>query len=420
METEDGAGKKTAIRKGWRTVVHALVVTALVFLGVGLVAYDPLSSLSFLAPVEKNLDFQMSDIYNAISARSKDKIGDDRIVIVSLDCCENRAQIARVLGDVQSCGPQAIGLDVMFYQPGQPEGDSVLTAAAARCVDLIVGTVASDYDPADGSFAGTVSSFFVPYLPAVREGFINLRAQDSRALIRDFVPAVMAGGDTVYSFAAELARACGIRPAGGTQPLQINFKRTEFLTLAPREVRANREYLHGKVVLLGNIHEPGDVHNTPVDPQMNGLYIHAYALSTMLEDKYIEPKSRVHEVFWAVVLCFGFALAGVALRRRMTAGSDLLLRVLQFLIMYGCLVAGYTIFVRHNSYMGFGLALLALGATTLVLDVWLGLVRFAPQGWTLLRRLGVKAAGGLRRAGRAAAESCAAVYKFLKTKIKKK
>ena len=118
-----------------KPIVKATVITLLTLLFSHVAVYD-LTSVSFFSPMEKASDFRFSDFYTLVANKRPVKELDDNIVIVALDGCD-RAEMARAIDAIDYCGPAAVGLDIVFGPPLNPDEDT-LSESLELCSNFVM------------------------------------------------------------------------------------------------------------------------------------------------------------------------------------------------------------------------------------------------------------------------------------------
>lgn len=356
-----------------KNMLYAVIVTLLSLLLSRFLIYD-IFSASVFSSMEKSLDFEITDIYNAIAHKRALAKKSDAIVVVSIDGC-SRQRIAQVIEAVDFFEPRVIGLDVLFNDTTDDDG---LVRVIRSCPNLLL--------PAWINGDTLTGSYFYAEPKCEQLGIVNIEAGSVRDVVRHFQPRFRAGGQSFDSFAAALARIAA--PEAFSQLTQrnretetIRYSNTDFETLTAAEIVQETgalqpniaEVLHDKIVLIGNIHDLSDEHLTPAKA-MSGLHIHAYTLQTILDGSYI----RQSPVWWnwslALLLCWMIAFAGFCMKAHNLKGDSLYLRILQFVLICLLVFAGCLRFLHRGIYTDFAPALLMIGFSTFALDIWMGVI----------------------------------------------
>ena len=97
---------------------------------------------------------------------------------------------------------------------------------------------------------------------------------------------------------------------------------------------ADYEHLiKNRIVLLGDIYNPNDMHTTPYDKAVAGIYIHAHALDTILQGAYYQeiPKALLYVI--SIICCLLFTSFSLALKESHKEVSGLVIRITQAVLM---------------------------------------------------------------------------------------
>ena len=372
--------KHVRLNKWFKESLHILGILVLALLMTRFVIYD-LGSIGLFAPLEKEMDFQISDIYNAVEENKSVHVSSPDIVVVSVDN-HNRDELLGDIRKISSAHPAAIGMDVYFKVSKENIKDTALIETIMHTERLVGATGLKD-DPNRIFFMKDPLSFFEEeFKPLV--GFINVDADQSRNVIRTFHPYVLtAKGDTLKSF--ELVLASLIQPekaaellARGNEYETIDFISYDIpvidVELLSDEMLALDssllKELEGKMVFIGDIRDYDDMHVTPLHGLMPGVMVHAYALETILHSSYIETTPVWKNWLIAIVISLVFLTVLLIAKRRMSNAGNLLVRVSQFVFMYILVVFGCAIFGQSHVYVDFAPSVLMLGFGALAFDLW--------------------------------------------------
>lgn len=203
-------------------------------------------------------------------------------------------------------------------------------------------------------------------MPALKEG----------GTIRKFKAKFdMEDGTELPSFAYALAKIAAPEKARaldkrGNDLEYIYYPSTEFKILMPSELYDRGEELTGKVVLVGVLNDPGDMHRTPLDAHNSGTIIQAYALNTILTGNFLNDcPTWVGEVT-ALIITILFAAFSLSIS---SGVRGMFLRILQLILLYLLLYAGYWFFLERNVMVDFSRSFLMLAFTFFAVDIWNGL-----------------------------------------------
>lgn len=352
--------------------VKALVITIMAMIFSHFVIYD-LMSVSFFAPMEKTSDFRFSDFYNIVTDSRPVAVLDSNIVVVAVDNC-NRKDIARALDDIGFCGPAAVGLDIAFTPPSDPDCDP-LVESLAMCPRLVMPVSVAD----SGGVSSTrhVSYYDAVVAPSAGYAAVNIQGeQEERISITKFSPEFHTSNGTVPSMPAALAAIADQEAAKYLKDRDndeeiISYASRRFEVMYPNEILDNTELLEGKIVLVGKLRDSGDQHITPIGNYTPGVMIHAYALSTILSGDFTVKLSD----FWlygiSAVLCFFMVWINLLIMQ--SPFGQLMVRVLQTALLYIMIILGTLMFAHLNIDLDFSYSMLVIALGVASCEVYSGI-----------------------------------------------
>ena len=358
----------------WYIWLIVLGTTLLALLASKSVIYD-FSSLEVFAPIEKKVDFRLSDIYNTVEQyRSTQTLSRD-IVVVSVDNCD-REQTLDVIHKISDCKPKAIGLDISFAVPKDEESNAYLLETLLFTPNLVS---ASMVKKTDSIYRLEPLSFYdldEDFEPE-HTGYVNLDATHPWNVIRTFIPYVcLEGGDTLPSMPLALAQIASperaqqlIDRANPTEIIDFTSCEIEIITSEKLDYTAVSKRLRNKIVLIGDTADQKDIYLTPLHDPTPGVMIHAYTLQTILNGRYIRSTPLFHNWLMATIICILFTGVLLFTRNHVNHLGSLLIRLSQFLIMYGLVWLGCLIFSIRHVYTDFAPSILMLGLGTFTLDI---------------------------------------------------
>jgi CHASE2 domain-containing sensor protein len=296
------------------------------------------------------------------------------ITLVSIDACKGRLEIAGVIEQIASLNPKVIGLDVFFRNPMDPKPDSILENVIANCENLVtVCELRDERRESRDEYNTSVHNIFGRREP---EGFVNLDG-DGSSTVRTFTPRLFLKKeqtmDTVYCFAAQVARLCSetafqeMLDRKGNSEL-INFRPLSFGEIDKNEIAENTALITGKTVLIGSLKV--DAHKTPVSPEMHGMEVHAYIISTILEGKYIDRVDNIWTKLMNILLCYLFALFCWIATTRVKKGAGILIKLLQVGILFLAFFAGRYFFDHYNMDITYTQTIIVMGVLILIVDAY--------------------------------------------------
>jgi adenylate cyclase len=319
------AGFRRRLAEIWRrwSKARALTLPA-VALAASLVASLAVHKLSFLLYVEHFVE----DLRIALLLPAEPV--DSNVVIVTIDeetlakfpyrSPVDRGFLAETIRFIEERGPRAIGVDILFDQPTEPEKDEQLRQVLAHvAVPLVVSYVDLESVVNDDQ-----KEFLDDYIPPSMRVLANF-GEDSFDTVHSIYPG-HAGADGIFlpGFARGLAAKLNIstppdddvaiawhgRPDKDVEP---------FPTIPAHVLRVlppGRFELKDKVVLIGADYSITDRHRTPfaalhggAEGFLPGVVVHAHGAAQLLE-----RRSSGH-VGWRInlAIALGIALLGVVL-----------------------------------------------------------------------------------------------------------
>lgn len=329
------------------------------------------ATLSGMFSTPERGDFRMTDLYAQVADGRPVRMFDDRIVLVDIGLA-TREQIAEGLQILSLCEPEAIGLDVNFAHPG--DCDTLLTDAIAANPGIVLPLALKQTD--DNKFLISEKPFFYDSLQGPAYGAINFPAEREGASIREFATGFdMAQGQAgIPSFVAAIAAhadpdATEILHKRGNRHETIDYASREFKVIPIEDLTDRAEEITDRCVIMGAMNEAGDMHPTPINSYVSGMQIHAYALSTILDHRYLSYMPRWIDYITAIMLCLvmvTYALYSTAKTRGLT------LRFMQVMLLFLMVWTGYSLYVDRALVCDFSYTLIMLTFGLFALDVWNG------------------------------------------------
>ena len=335
-------------------------------------------SLSFFGVLDESGDAPMSDMYLYVNARRGPARLEPRIVFVDIDACKDRFEIAQVIEQVNALRPKVVGLDVFFRNRKDPGEDAKLEKVILKSENLVVACVlASEQQDDNDTYHLRYHNFFADREDlTLTEGFINLDSDGFRA-VQTFTPRLFLqldeSLDTIYSFAAQVVRLYDetafhklLQRTGNLE--LIHYQPLLFYEIDKNEIDDNAELITGKIVLIGSLSE--EMHKTPVNPQMRGIEIHAFVISTIMDAIYINRIDNVWTKILNTLLCFLFTLFCWFATTRFSKGASILIKLVQVAILGIAFFAGYYLFNLYNIDMTYSRSIIVMGIVILIVDIY--------------------------------------------------
>ena len=352
--------------------LKAVVITVVTLLFSHVVVYD-LMSVSFFSPMEKASDFRFSDFYTIVADDRAVSTLDKDIVIVPVDGYTRKA-MARVIEDIDFCEPAAVGLDIAFAPPSNPDDDP-LAEALSSCANLVLPvSITSD---SEGIHATHVSYYDSIAGPGTSFGAVNIQGDLSqRSTVRQFSPYFDTEEGKTRSFATALVAIA--RPDAekklaekGDSEQFIHFASQRFDIVHPEEIIDYPDLVKGKIVLVGKMANAGDLHVTPLDNFTPGLLIHAHTAATIISGRFIRELTPFESYAVAAITCF--LIVWLNMRLWESPAGPLVVRVVQVLLLYAMIVGGTTAYIHYDIDLNFAFAILATSLGVAACDIYIGL-----------------------------------------------
>ena len=355
------------MKKVPRYLLTIVAVTAVAFL-LSETALNKLLSLSTYSG--GNESFSYSDFYVRTASHGIARMSDEVAVVDIGDL--SRSGIAALLDSLSAMKPEAVGLDVFFRFPGQ-QGDDLLTEAVCLSPGMVL--------PLDVNRPGLGSFFYEDAFDAAF-GAVNLPGGTARDVIRSYRPVFEGEDGPVEAFGLAVAErmrpdlAAEVRKRGSTSEF-IRFDGVEFPLFEAEEILSGdasvAETIRGRAVLVGDLNDPQDQHLTPADPAMPGLLVHAKIAQTVLSGKPVRQVPRWGVVLIAALVCGLFVWLLQTVRdHKWGYAAKLLVRLVQFLLMYAFFLIGYRLYAGAGILLDFSLPMVMLGLGALSYDILFG------------------------------------------------
>ena len=365
----------------WELWLDAVVGTVLTLFFTWLAIHSSFTGNLFntLADVDSS---ELIDLYTSSSHRTGVPKYSN-ITVMPTDGC-SRQEVTTALELLSEMESQAIGLDVTF--PYYADGDEMLMEAIMSNGNLVMATCPSP------------NTYFESILreEGVTFGSVVLDVNSRHDIVRSFAPATYTKTDTTWSFEIQLARMAGANVAKFYpydehayilySNLMIDTLSCKTLINPQADLTSIAEQLKGQIILIGDVNNPMDQFRTPVDADMPGVMVHAYALDTLLRGQTIEVSPNW--VIWLTtfVVCVFFAFFILFCKWGLDDAEGLALRLTQLLLMLLVVaIPGVLLFHLCHLYFNFTTTFVALAIQAFIIDIWVGIVAIAKH----LRRMRV-------------------------------
>lgn len=272
-------------------------------------------NFSFLDPINiasEKVSFR--DIYFS-KIQGGELKSDERIVLVDIGDTLKRANIVKLLYEIKKIDFKVLGIDIRFdaRRPNDPKTDSLLEEFALTTPKVVFGK--------DELIGG---SFFVNDGQDIKEGLTNLGKEDKDFPVRSLLNISKSEPGT-HSFAYEIAKTIApnnksIKYFDDKKDIDINFERQNLSVVIKAEellfdsTNTYLNYLEDKIVIIGSMSDNGkDIHLVPnasynlttdednFYTKVSGPFIHAIAISNLLDEKIIKNSRLFNWLFSAII-----------------------------------------------------------------------------------------------------------------------
>ncbi len=358
-----------------------LGITITVFVIIWLLTFIPVN-LGFFNPMKNALyDFDVNDI--VFSKLNPEKSADTNIVIVNIGYLD-RLQLAQLITKIKRYEPKVVGLDILFREPKNPIGDSLLAEAIKADGNTVIINKLAGYDEEKQSYDTLINSMNSLRVNSFT-GYANFpsKAGSNYTTIRMFKPIVKFNGQAINAFSTSVVQQFDKQAYEQLINRQNDFETINYRGNADKfyyvdgtkpENLDDLNFIKNKIVLLGflgnypvtNIFE--DILYTPLNenyagktyPDMYGVVIHANIISMILNKDYIDTLPSWIELLLAMAVCyFNIVLITYIKRKKIDWLSliSLITKTFEFVLL---LFIDLEIFINLNMKMSITLMLVSI------------------------------------------------------------
>jgi len=265
----------------------------------------------------------------------------------------DRAMLAEAIEHLNKAGVKAIGLDVLFDQPTEPDKDERLAKAVSDSAAPVIVGWASETD----SLTAKQIAHLNKYLPDAIHAPSNLTKDESNGTVRWIYPGLKEGDRSRAAFAPALAAAAGIEAPRET--IDLYFRRgpdgnVQPFRKFPLQILKDlpSQWYADKIIMIGADLPNEDRHRTPFAAVVGndrgsipGVVIHAFAVAQLLDGATL----RMSGTPINLVLAFAASGVGVAIAvLEIGVLAKLVLGVLSLAVLW---VGGFGIFALGGVLM---------------------------------------------------------------------
>lgn len=280
LSEEEKSVLKTSLGKGLIVTAIVVVCYAVGALLISTESFDPIQNIIN--------NYNLSDFYFRFHTASDRNDGEVIIVDISdMDTEEDntRSQIAALIEIIDQARPSVIGLDVFFSaaaMTSKEDNDSLIHVLQRIQTPLVA---ASKLKAVDEQHNRLISSFFMPLMTEnslIREGIVDFPRESKT--IRTYRPVWYNEGDTLPSFAKQIADLAGIPMADNDEQELIDFADMDQHKYRSDSAKYLLDLFSDRIVLIGAINDERDLFPIPVTLNTSrkcpGVEIHKQILLT--------------------------------------------------------------------------------------------------------------------------------------------
>jgi class 3 adenylate cyclase len=202
----------------------------------------------------------------------------------------DRGFLAQLVAAIDAAGARAIGLDLLFDQPTEPQKDALLRSVLLSAKAPVVAAWAD----AGEHMTKSQVAYLTAFLEGIRKGFPNLVTNRADGIVRSVYPGRRGASGFVPGLAVALAESVGAEVPRRTVPLAYRGRTVDdkppFRMIPSHGIlvkateRFHKNWFAGKVVLVGGDRPHDDRHMTPRGLRP-GIEIHAHAVAQFLDGR---------------------------------------------------------------------------------------------------------------------------------------
>ena len=245
------------------------------------------SGLELIFSEQNYEDSNLRSFYEKLSFNGPIYEQNDNIVIIPTDSV-SREDLSELLLKLDSYNPSVIGVDLLFSQ--MTEKDSVLSNSISQLQNKLVFPLKGYSDNSQGNgFADAYGFFSNPSFPDLNYGFVNLGQSNKTNKIIRYQSLFNYKNEKIPSFGYLIASLYPTRHRDLNEvkdSFLLEFGNVYFRIIPASDVinaNIDNKKLEGKILILGDIYDPQDIHPTIVG-DLAGAYIHAYAVNSLINN----------------------------------------------------------------------------------------------------------------------------------------
>ncbi len=346
--------KRDLLYGAWITIIVAALAGIIGLVGISTKFYDPIKQI--FDPV------RLSDSFFYIHHQKIDNSTDSDVVIVDLAGYSSRMEIAQVVNSINKCSPKAVAVDIIFPQivSSASSEDSLLVDTFRSCPNLVL---AQRLIKGKDTYSYMERSFFADKVEC-----IEAEVSFENGIVRS-IPAANNGYPSIVSVIADILGRRKVRNGE-----LINYSYLNVPKFDIKKISSSKDFLTGKVIILGDGSDLRDYHDTPVlfdgVTRTSGLNIIAYSLNTLNPKMGFTTASNWVEMLIGIILTYLFCAFLASPIHRMGEYKDFYMDGARIVTLVMLLIVSYVLFWVFHIYVYLGYWLVGWGLSGLATGVF--------------------------------------------------
>lgn len=352
-----GFKKRDFLYGGIITAIIVVISLLLSIIGLNTDVFDPIGQA---------IDsFHLSDgfFYSRTKHHTSSEEVNPGIVIVDIQDCDSREEIASIVNKINQAGPKVLAVDIIFgnYASASSYEDSVLVATFKESSNLIL----SQRNIFGENGWHTERSFFANEV-ACKEGDVSFNP----GMVRSFYKSLDVDGKLIPSFVSLIATEAGIMSSSGES--LINYSPIKTITLGPNAI--NEDLIKDQIIILGDAGDLRDFHSIPVLidglPRASGVIIIAQCLYTLQPHNSFYTCPEWLSLIIGLILTYLFCSFIAAPMFRKEKFNGLWISIWQIVVLFFLLILTYILFWGFHFNMSLTYWVVGVGLSELATELF--------------------------------------------------
>ena len=341
-----------------KRLLDPTIISLITLLLVEFTIVLPLSFAKFNVAQNIFEQYNVIDAYFTIHKQNEQVQDIANIVVVDIANCTDRDSISDYIKTINSAEPKVIGIDILFENPDSCTDSRLIQVLTETPNLVVVSYLKKEYSSEECRFYEQKQSFDTLQSPLYSGCSNHVYEKGLTPTCRYFLQYMFLNEDTIKTFASTIARIA--LPKDYAKLTQrkygkeyINFNNfidtiniQSFQSLSYED---KLSWIKDKIVLIGNLNNLQDRHITPIQSQMSGIMLHAYILSTIEKNNFINIMSDLGN--WIMSFLIIMIVASIKHRVKNKEWLNMFMPVIQGIIILIGIILGYLIFDLYNYYI---------------------------------------------------------------------